>query len=193
MRRMVRTIVACFMTLAGTGWADQVYTWKDAGGTVHYSNTPTVGRSASKVYETPAAAPEEAPAVAGTEAFPTDSPAAAVPSVSSEDAAALSASASLRRNALERELRATATQIRELDTRLTKLGRVRTQHSRGSAATGGVAAPALDVRSEEEVALDTERERLVKHANEVRAASVTLRQEVTSRLGSTPAWWNDIR
>src|SRR5919201_580606 len=59
------------------------------------------------------------------------------------DAVSFSADASLRRNALERDLRATQQRLREIDARLALLAQARTQHTQGSAATGGVGTPTV--------------------------------------------------
>ncbi len=114
------------------------------------------------------------------------------------DADTFSATASLRRSALERDLRATARRLHEIDARLSTLARARGQHAQGSAATGGVAAPTaapegIDLRSEEERTLATEREQLAQHADQVRNDAAKLREEVTARFGATPPWWIDLR
>src|SRR5689334_822229 len=109
------------------------------------------------------------------------------------DADAYSASASLRRNALERDLRATEKRVRDLDAQLTKLARARGERSDAAKATSGVGTN-LDVRSEEEKALVTEKEQLAQHAVQVRSDAAQLRQEVTQHTGgATPDWWVDIR
>jgi uncharacterized protein DUF4124 len=164
-----------FLTLAAPAWADEIERWTDAAGNVHYRNTP--GPRTGD--ESDGAA---APAAHGDTAAGTDS-----------DADTYSTSASLRRTALERDLRATEKRIRDIDAKLASLARVRGQYAKGSAATGGVGTRAVDVRSEEEKALETEREQLAQHAAEVRNDAARLRQEVTAHLGETPAWWIDIR
>jgi len=143
---------------------------------VHYTNTPGPRSGDDSDATAPAAAHGDATAPG------TDS-----------DADAYSTSASLRRNALERDLRATEKKIRDIDAKLASLARARGQHAKGSAATGGVGTVAVDVRSEEEKALEAEREPLAQHAVEVRNEAARLRQEVTARLGATPPWWIDIR
>jgi hypothetical protein len=166
--------------LAAPGWCDEIYEWTDGNGGLHYSNTPTDSvraRRFSDIVSAPdeAAGPEgaAADAGAGSEAYSTE--------------------ASLRRNALEKDLRATEQRLRAVDARLATLGRARNQNARGSAATGGVGTMALDVRSEEERSLDTEREELGQHVDELHAEATKLRDELTARFGSTPAWWNEIR
>lgn len=163
------------LALAAPAWADEIERWTDAAGNVHYRNVP-----GPRTGDAPDAA--VAPAVHNDGAADTDS-----------DTDAYSTSASLRRNALERDLRATEKRIRDIDAKLASLARARGQHAKGSAATGGVGTVTVDVRSEEEKALETEREPLAQHAVEVRNEAARLRQEVTARLGATPPWWIDIR
>jgi hypothetical protein len=168
--------------LAGSAWSGDIYQWTDRDGGVHYGSAPPAGVSSTRM---PSVAPAEHEAAATRTAPGGDAGEA--------DAGAFSAQASLRRNALERDLRATEKRLRELDARLATLGRARTQNARGSDATGGVGAPAVDVRSEEERALAAEREQLLQHATDVRGDATKLREEVSQRLGGTPAWWNDLR
>src|SRR5262245_23680567 len=163
------------LALAAPAWADEIERWTDAAGNVHYRNTPGPQTGDDSDATAPAA-------VHGDAAAGTDS-----------DADVYSTSASLRRNALERDLRATERKIRDIDAKLASLARARGQHAKGSAATGGVGTLAVDVRSEEEKALETEREQLAQHATEVKNDAARLRQEVTAHLGATPAWWIDIR
>ena len=176
----MRTVVAVGVSLtvlAGSGWADEIYRWTDAAG-VHYSNTPTAGGTPTAVagYDAPA------------EAAPGD--AAKRPP---DDGGTFSTDASLRRNALERDARTTERRLRELDAKLATLGRARTANAAGSAATGGVAALAGDVRSDEEKALAEQRAQVAQHGDDVRTEYAKLRDEVTTKLGSTPPWWNDLR
>ncbi|HUE30623.1 MAG TPA: hypothetical protein VMR79_07095, partial [Verrucomicrobiae bacterium] len=160
-------------------------------GNVHYSNMAVEGADGAAVASDVPAAPsaEEAPA------SPDD---AAEGSAAPGDVDTFSADASLRRNALERDLRATARRLHEIDARVATLARARGEHAQGSAATGGVATPTVapegvDLRSEEERTLATEREQLVQHADQVRSDAGKLRDEVTARLGATPPWWIDLR
>jgi hypothetical protein len=163
--------------LAAPAHADDIYQWTD-GDLVHYSNTPSSGEPWKKV--------PDAGGVPDAEAtVPGGAPAA------DAEADSLSAQASLRRNALERDLRATRRRIQELDARLAALGRARGQNAKGSDATGGVGAQALDFRSEEEKALAADREGLAKHVDEVHDEAAKIREELSARLGGVPAWWND--
>jgi len=67
-----------------------------------------------------------------------------------------------------------------------------------SGATVAAASPTgapdgIDLRSEEERTLATEREQLAQHADQVRNDAAKLREEVTARFGATPPWWIDLR
>jgi len=168
-------LVVLGLALGVPVWADDIYRWTDAAGGVHYANAPH--RQATN-----------GDAVAPGEEATFTPPADAGP-----DDAAFSADVSLRRNALERDLRATEKRLRELDTRIATLARARARNAAGSAATGGVRAPGADLPSEEEKTLAEEREQLAQHALEVKGEAVKLRDEVTARLGETPAWWIDVR
>ena len=167
------------VALAAPAWADDIYRWTDAAGNVHYSNTPT-GKTAATDVESTLDAPVAPAAEAGA--------AARDPEMDG-----YTTGASLRRNALERDLRATEKRLREIDATLATLARARGSHAKGSAATGGVGTNAADFRSEEEKTLATEREQLAQHAVEVRNDAARLRQEVTAKLGETPSWWIDLR
>jgi hypothetical protein len=179
----IATVAFTLVALGPGVQADEIYRWTDKSGRVHISNAPSVGDRTTAVTEeslgeTAPAPPDEVPP--GTFA-------------STEEANAYSTDVSVRRNALERELRATEQRLGEIDGRLATLARLRTQHAGGIAATGGVGTNAAEVRSDEERALETERDQLRKRADELRASAGKLRDEVSARLGGTPAWWNDVR
>jgi hypothetical protein len=169
--RMIGLMALGMVALAGVGRAEEIYRWTDAAGGVHYSNMPTVG--AHRVHASPETAADAA--------------------TSADDEAAFSTATSLRRNALQRDLRATDTRLRAIDRRLATLARARGRLAAGSPATGGVGTLAAQVESEEEHALKGEREQLAQHADELRSAASKLREEVSARFGSTPAWWTDVR
>ena len=186
---------ATLAVLAGfaPGRAEEIHRWTDSSGRVHYSNTPT-GRSADgapspsgQAYD-PSGDAEARPTARGHDP---EAPAPAAAAPSTADAYdAFSTQASLRRSTLARDIRDTEKRIKGIDSRLSDLQRVRARNAQGSAATGGVKA-SLDVRSDEEERLAEQREELTKHATEVRNDYTKLRQEVTSRLGTTPPWWID--
>jgi len=153
---------------AGSAWATDIYRSTDAAGRTVYSNGPGEGSSAGEAR--------------GSATSPAH-----------EDADDFSTSASLRRVALERDLRAAQRRLRDLDAQLATLARARVQNAGGSVSTGGVRAAAQDVRSPEEESLAAEREQVAGHVAEMRGAYAKLREEVTARLGSTPGWWIDLR
>ena len=171
------------VALVAPAWSQDMYRWTDGAGTVHYSNTSSGNAHATRIPSVASPASEERPASGDVAS-----------AGSAGDAEAFSADASLRRNALERDVRATERRLGELDARLAAFARARGQNARGSAATGGVGTNAVDVRSEEERALADERERVAQHAAEVRNEAAQLRQEVLARFGGTaPPWWIDVR
>jgi len=178
-------LVVGLVTLAVPAWSEDIYRWTDRAGTVHYSNTSPGTGHATRVPSVASSVPEERPASGSGEA---------ASAAAAGDAETFSTDASLRRNALERDVRATERHLRELDSRLAAFARVRAQNGTGSAATGGVGTNAVDFRSEEERALADERERVAQHAADVRNDAAQLRQEVMARFGGTiPPWWIDVR
>ena len=193
--RMIGPWTLAFLALATPGWSGDIYRWTDGAGNVHYSNMSAEGDDAAAVARDAPVAPPEEEASASLDGA-TDE--AAGGTVAPADPGAFSTNASLRRSALERDLGATQRRLHEVDARLAALARARGQHAQGSAATGGVATPTaapegIDLRSEEERTLATEREQLVQHADQVRSDAAKLREEVTARLGATPPWWIDLR
>ena len=198
MRMMMGTLAVCLVALAAPAWSADIYRWRDDAGRLHFSNVPADAREwvpASVPIEEAqpeAAQPAAIPAVADASA-PADGEAASPAPKSDEELAAYSASTSLRRNALERDLRATEKRIQEIDGRLEALAAARTRNARGSEATGGVGTSAFDLRSEEEKALAAEREQLGQHGADVRNDAAKLKGEVATQLGGTPVWWTDPR
>ena len=180
---MVMTVLAC----AVGGQAAEVFEWTDHDGQRHYSNVPAASaeRKAIDVEQGVAKTrmPDEEAAAAETRG----------PRRSPEELAAFSTSASLRRQALERDLRQTQRQLSDRDRRLAEFERARKAHAAGSLATGGVKTAAADVRSEEEKSLAAEREQLAQHQAQTRSDYAKLKEEVTAKLGTTPAWWIDLR
>jgi uncharacterized protein DUF4124 len=173
--------VVVVLALAAAARGDEIYRWTDDSGHVHYSNSSAPDSGATRV--------PSAPQAGRPERETTNEPGENAPG----DPETFSAGVSLRRNALERDLRATERRLREIDTRLATLARARQQNAAGSSATGGVGAN-LDLRSEEEKSLAAEREQLAQHAAEVKSDGARLRQEVTARSGgTTPDWWIDLR
>jgi hypothetical protein len=77
--------------------------------------------------------------------------------------------------------------------RLATLARFRGRFAGGTPATGGVGTLAAALESDEERGLKAEREQLAQRADELRSAASKLREEVSARFGSTPAWWTDVR
>ena len=182
--RTVGPFTLALLALATSGWAGDIYRWTDSSGNVHYSNMEAEGSDATAVAPAgPAAAPRDDAAPRAARATRDAEDGEAAPA----DADAFSAGASLRRNGLERDLRATERRLHAIDGQMTTLARARGQHAPALVPDG------LDLRSEEEKDLAAEREKLTQHATQVRSDAAQLRQEVTARLGATPPWWIDLR
>ncbi len=167
--------------LAAGAVAGDIYRWTDAKGQMHFSNVPVgSGDQRGLVSE------EEAPPIdtAAATAEPSGS-AAETP-----EQADASAEASLRRQALERELRQTQAELRDVDRQLAEAAKLRTRFTE---ATGGLGTRAENVRTPEEEQLEAKRAQLAKHAEELRQQYDDLRTEVTRSFGGTPDWWVDLR
>src|SRR5437867_11625875 len=152
--RVVGWMALGLVLLAGSASADEIYRSTDAAGRPVFSN----GRGGSGDARQGVAA-------------------AAAPAT--EDAENFSTGASLRRQALQRDLRTSERRLRDLDAQLAALARARTRHAGGSEATGGVRAAAADVRSEEEQSLAGEREQVAQHFADARPDYAKRRDEAT--------------
>jgi len=213
MRWVVGALVV-IAALAGSSSAEEIYRWKDPLGGLHFENVPTpargsVLRDGFDPSETPDASGVSdaagtsdtssdvsgAPAdvALGENGEPLDDATPKKKKLTPDEADTFSTDVSMRRSRLERELRGTESRLHEIDGRLAMLERARLKNSRGSEATGGVAALAQDVLSPEEAVLVEERDELAQRAVVVRNDAAHLRQEVEARLGTIPAWWTDLR
>ena len=192
--RSVPGALLMVVALTGSSMAEEMYRWKDPAGGLHFENVPQPADRARR-QEEPGEAPRADIAVQENgepvEAVLED-PGETKKKMTADETAAFSIEISTRRSRLERELRGTESRLREIDGRLANLERARTKNTRGSEATGGVAAPA-HILSPEEEALVEERDELAQHVVEVRNDAAELRQEVEARLGAVPAWWTDLR
>src|SRR5262245_32327854 len=163
------------LVLAGSvAHADDVYRWRDSGGSMHFSNVPSPG---SESMGMEADDPGGVGTASATQPGMGEAPGGGIGTASEADTA-FSSSASLRRQQLERDLRDTTRRMKALDDQIASLARVRMHNAAGSAATGGVRANAADVRDDEEKKLSEQREQLKTHETEVRGAYAQLREEV---------------
>jgi hypothetical protein len=182
-------LVALVLGVGSVAHADDMFRWRDEGGTLHFSNVPAAGSEAMGMdAEEPGNGATASAREPGTGEPMTDTA-----PVAGEADSAFSTSASLRRQQLERDLRDTKRRLQALDGQIGALARVRMQNAAGSAATGGVRANATEARADEEKSLTTEQEQLKAHETEVRGAYNQLRDEVTTRLGGVPDWWIEVR
>jgi hypothetical protein len=208
MRSIVGALIV-IAALAGSSKAEEIYRWKDPLGGLHFANVPTPGHGSILLDESGSAEGSDGSQVSdssasgGSEASEADvavdengQPVETVirkKKLSPDELDSYSTDVSIKRSQLERELKGTESRLRDIDGRLAMLQRARLKNSRGSAATGGVAANAADVLSPEEQSLVEEREDLAQQAADMRSGAVHLRQEVEARLGSVPSWWTDLR
>jgi len=161
---------------AGSAQGGEIYTWTDESGQVHFSNVPSTDQRGARLGTADSVPPDELHA------------ADAAPELS-EEQQRFADRAARERSRMARELRAMDRQMKEIDERLAELGRARTAHAQGLAITGGLGTNAADYRSPEELALETEREELMKRRGEAREGVDKLKAEVNEKLGATPSWW----
>jgi hypothetical protein len=162
--------------VAGPAYADDIYTWTDKGGQVHFSNVPSTDQRGAKLGTTETVPPDELhQADAALEL--------------SDEQQKFADGAALQRSKMARELRTMDKQVQEIDAKLAELSRARTAHAGGMEITGGLGTNAAGFRSPEEIALETQREELVKRRGEARGDVDKLRGEVNEKLGGTPSWW----
>jgi hypothetical protein len=166
--------------VAGPAHGNDIYTWTDESGQVHFSNVPSTADRGAKLGTTEGVPPDEMHATdTATEL--------------DEEQRRFSDKAALERSKMARELRGMDKQVQEIDARLAELSRARTAHAGGSAITGGLGTNAAAFRSPEEIALETEREEIMKRRGETREGVTKLRDEVNEKLGETPDWWIEPR
>ena len=197
MRSVVGALIV-IVAFAGSSTAEDIYRWKDSAGGLHFENVPTpnptTGMQQLEGFGSEAAAAAETPTadvIYDDNGNPMES-APAKKRLAPDEVSDYSTDVSMRRTQLERELKSTESRLKSIDGHLATLQQVRTKNARGSAATGGVGAPA-NVLSPEEEELVEERDELAQHAVELRNDAAELRQEVEARLGSVPTWWTDLR
>lgn len=200
MRSVVGALIV-IAALAGSSAAEEIYRWKDSAGGWHFENVPTPNLTTGGMQQHEGSG-SGSEATAAAETPPADvlydddgNPIETAPArkrLAPDEVARYSTDVSNRRSQLERELKSTQSQLKSIDGRLATLERARTKNAGGSAATGGVGAPA-NVLSPEEEELVEERDELAQHAVGLRNDAAQLRQEVEARLGSVPPWWTDLR
>jgi hypothetical protein len=198
MRSVVGALIV-IVAFAGSSAAEDIYRWKDSAGGWHFENVPTPNPTTGGMQQREGSGSET---TAAAETPPADvlyddngNPIETAPAkkrLAPDEVAQYSSDVSNRRSQLERELKSTERQLKSIDGRLATLEQARTKNARGSAATGGVGAPA-HVLSPEEEELVEERDELAQHAVGLRNDAAQLRQEVEARLGSVPPWWTDLR
>jgi len=162
--------------------AAEYYIWKDSAGVTHYSNMPVTGADSLPVAIDDASRPKaplrpDGSTGAGNGAAP----------VRQADPA-FSTQASLRRQSIERDMRATDRRLQALDGQIAGLGR----DIPADIATDQKKADEFGL-SDQQRALASERDELAKHKKQLRTDYDKLRADVTKELGGTPSWWVDVR
>ncbi len=200
MRRMVAWMVPVGVlgfvapTLAG----EVIYRWVDTGGGVHFSNVPSPGARETDLAVadepgSPEGMPVGPPEGEGQIAERSHGDGDSAPGPAGQrDATEVSAQSSLRRQQLEREIKQSDQQLKDIDSQLQKMAQLRSRFAKGTAMTGGVATNADSARSPEEKQLAEQREQVAQQSAALRTQYGKLRDEVTAQLGGVPDWWIDV-
>jgi hypothetical protein len=214
--------LAGFFAVSVAGANGDIYRWVDEDGQVHYSNAPSRMQSREEPVVVPlpsepsppseAVPPPEGEAAEAVERAmvpPPDAPVfdAVPPDLVAPDAVAPAtapsgappigtpAQTTLARISMERDYRVSRRRLNEIDRELTNLAEARTRFSvEGPESVGGLpTVDAPDVRSEEELVLEKEREALIKHLEDIRGRYNTLRGQVAAQHGGeAPAAWREL-
>jgi len=215
--------LAVLLAVSVAGASGDIYRWVDENGQVHYSNAPSRMQSREEPVLVPVpsgapAASEGLPAeegggepglggVEGGEEAVMPPPDTAVPDTVAPNAAPVggvssgapapgtAAQAALARFSLEREYRQARGRLTDIDRELADLAAARTRFAAGGPeSVGGLAAvDAPAVLSEEEVALEKEREAIVAGLDDIRGRYATLRgQAAAQHGGKAPAGWREL-
>jgi hypothetical protein len=191
---LVLAIAAALGPPATAARAGDIYRWVDESGREHYSNAPSRVQSSEPAERVPMpAVPPSAEGSAGGQAHGGASDQAG--GGAEATATATSAEIALGRAALEREHREAKAQLADVDRELGELAAARTRFAdAGIEAAGGVrASGAAGVRSEEETALEKEREALVARLDGIESRYAELRAQAAVRHGGKiPAGWQRL-
>jgi len=215
--------LAVVVAVPAVGASGDIYRWVDEDGRVHYSNVPSRMQSREEPVvvplpsETPPPSEEIVPQEGEGEAPveseapvmmpPPDAPVSDTIAPAAPDAASTGAVPSavqplgtpaqntLARISMERDYRQARRRLTEIDRELTDLAAARTRFAvEGPEAVGGLpAVDAPDVRSEEELALEKEREALIGRLDDIRGRYASLRSQVAAQHGGkAPAGWREL-
>jgi hypothetical protein len=217
------TLAGLLAVVSAAGANGDIYRWVDENGQVHYSNVPSRMQSREEPVVVPLPSEPSPPSEVvvpqegeGEEAMvpPPDAPVSDVvppdivapdmvapdavsPGTAPSDARPVGTPAqnTLARISMERDYRQSRRRLNEIDRELTNLAEARTRFAvEGPASVGGLpTVDAPDVRSEEELVLEKEREALVKHLEGIRGRYNTLRGQVAAQHGGeAPAAWREL-
>jgi hypothetical protein len=143
-------------------YADEVFSWKDRGGTLHYSNVPTENAAPTDLHIPTASFTTNDDPNAGLGAGDVDEIAAETGiSPGTEDTVELLQD--------QKQLKQINQRLANIDRQMNDLAQARTSHAGGTPETGGLGTNAAAYLSPEEEALGAEREQLVKQAEQLRS------------------------
>lgn len=153
--------------------ADEVYSWKDRGGTIHYSNVP-VENAAPTGLDIPTTSFTTSDEDTATEAAAAPLGADEVESISAQADMPEATDETLQRLANEKQLKQIDQRLSHIDKQMDDLARARTSHAGGTPETGGLGTNAANYLSPEEESLGAEREVLEKQAAQLRDQDAAL-------------------
>ncbi len=148
--------------------ADEVYSWKDRGGTLHYSNVPTENAAPTDLH-------------VPTASFTTsDDPDAGlgpgeIDAIAAETGISPGTEATVGVLENQKQLKQINQRLATIDRQMNELAQARTSHAAGTPETGGLGTNAAGYLSPEEEALGAEREQLVKQAEQLRSDDAAMR------------------
>ncbi|MEA2624646.1 MAG: hypothetical protein QOD06_691 [Candidatus Binatota bacterium] len=176
--------VSLSLGLAGIAAAQQVRTWKDADGRLHYSNV-----SPSSPPPPAGASPPSAPAAEANEPAAAETPAEKVDPYGKLSDGELSSTVTLKRDRLQNELRTAQRRIAEIDQELADIRGLRQKAMSKAAEAYGIDRAPADVPSPRELELSEEKKKLEEQVASVRSAYAELEDSVRKRNAGLPQWW----
>jgi hypothetical protein len=154
-------VVVGLMATALPAHADEVYSWKDRGGTLHYSNVPTENAAPTGL---------DIPTASFTTSDDPDAGLGSgyVDEIAAETGITPETEAVVEDLENQKQLKQINQRISSIDQQMNDLARARTSHAGGTAETGGLGTNAAGYLSPEEESLGAEREQLEKQAAALR-------------------------
>jgi hypothetical protein len=147
--------------------ADEVYSWKDRGGTLHYSNVPTENAAPTDLHIPTASFTTNDDPNAGLGSGDVDA-------IAAETGITPQTEATVELLENNKQLKQINQRLANIDQQMDELAQARTSHAGGTPETGGLGSNAAAYLSPEEEALGAEREQLVKQAEQLRSPDAGL-------------------